>query len=157
MACNCKKCQFYDVDYEWDDFEEEEIEKSVCRKGKKLRLKLPFRCPFFKEYIPKPYVEKFTECDTCEHINSCVASGAVIESTHSLDSCSHYIKGRNCYCEKRDGTFSDKKLSEIIELADREDIGEIAMKVLRATIEKYGDITYAERVRGGIKVGFVFK
>ncbi len=32
MAHNCENCKFHDVDYEWDDELEDEIEIEVCEK-----------------------------------------------------------------------------------------------------------------------------
>lgn len=32
----CENCKYYDVDYEWDDDYEEEIEVDVCRKGHEI-------------------------------------------------------------------------------------------------------------------------
>lgn len=32
----CSDCKYYDIDYEWDDLEEDEIEIVTCRKGHEI-------------------------------------------------------------------------------------------------------------------------
>ena len=100
-----------------------------------------YPCSDFKEYKPKPYKEEFSECDSCEYVSSC---GNVIESTTRLDTCRHFIKGRG-YCQKKDGVINEKKLSEIIQIADKLSYvdGNIIPHLNKA-IEKFGDITYRE-------------
>ena len=36
MIVTCENCRYYDVDYEWDDDYEEEIEVNTCRKGHEI-------------------------------------------------------------------------------------------------------------------------
>ncbi len=115
MAHNCENCKFHDVDYEWDDESEDEIKIEFCEKGHELPCENDFDCPDFKKYKPKPYKEEFSECDYCQYVSTC---GNVIESTTKYDMQRHFVRGFGGYCRKESGAFEDKKLSEIIEMAD---------------------------------------
>jgi len=96
MACNCKNCKFHDVDYEWDDLAEDEIEVEICEKGHEMPC--DFDCPDFKKYNPKPYKEEFSECDYCQYVASC---GNVIESTTRFDKQRHFIRGVEVIAKKK--------------------------------------------------------
>ena len=100
----------------------------------------------FGKKIPKisenyvPYVEEDTECDKCCKKNDCIKKGYLVNSTFSQDTREHYIKGRGCVCVKGCEEFLEMKLSEILEIADTED-----MKVfIRKAIDQLGDMTYRE-------------
>ncbi len=149
MAHNCESCKFHDVDYEWDDELEDEIEVKVCRKGHRLFLRLPFKCHYFEKYEPKPYVEKFTECDRCEYVKQCESDGYIINCTSIMDNFEHFIRGRNAYCRKEGGAFEDKKLSEIIEMAKKSNDSQLKNdgELLQKAIERFGDITYKEFIK----------
>lgn len=87
-----------------------------------------------------PYVEEDTECDKCYKKNDCIKKGYLVNSTFSQDTREHYIKGRGCVCVKGCEEFLEMKLSEILEIADTED-----MKVfIRKAIDQLGDMTYRE-------------
>lgn len=58
-----------------------------------------------------------------------------------------FIKGIG-YCQKQSGDLSEKKLSEIIQIADK--LSCMDSKIiphLNKAIEKFGDITYGEFVK----------
>lgn len=147
MMCNfCSDCKYYDVDYEWDDLEEDEIEIATCGKGHEVPCD-DTPCADFKKYKPKPYKEEFSECDYCKYVSSC---GNVIESTTRLDKQKHFVKGRG-YCRKKDGDLAEKRLSEIIRISDKiNEIDESAVAVLKKAIERFGDITYGEFIKDKI-------
>ncbi len=150
MAHNCENCKFHYVDYERDDELEDEVKIETCEKGHELPCENDFDCPDFKEYKPKPYVEKFTECDRCEHVKQCESDGYVINCTNRMDNFEHFIRGRNAYCRKERGLlFEDKKLSEIIEIVDNSNDPELkgGKKFLQEAIERFGDIAYREFIK----------
>lgn len=87
-----------------------------------------------------PYVEEDTECDKCYKKNECIKKGYLVNGTFSQDTREHYIKGLGCVCVKGCEEFLEMKLSEILEIADTED-----MKVfIREAINQLGDMTYKE-------------
>lgn len=141
MRVQCENCKYYDVDYEWDDLSEDEVEIEKCGKGHDISCDMKC-CEDFKEYKPKPYKEEFSECDTCEFLSSC---GNTIESTLREDTCRHFTKGYG-YCQKKSGGIGKKKISEIIKIADKLSFLDenSAISVLRKAIDKFGDITYDE-------------
>lgn len=149
MGKSCKNCKFYNVDYEWDDELEDEVEIRVCRKRHRLFLNLPFKCPYFKKYEPKPYVEKFTKCDKCEYIKDCENEGNVINCTKRIDNHEHFIRGMNAYCRKESGLLEDKKLSEIIEISEKLNCLDLenCKEFFRKAIKRFGDIPYKEFVK----------
>ena len=129
----CSDCKYYDIDYEWDDLEEDEIEIVTCRKGHEIPCD-DTPCLDFKKYKLKPYKEEFSECDYCEYVSNC---GNVIERTTMLDKQRHFIKGRG-YCQKKDGDLAEKRLSEIIRISDKiNEIDESAVAVLKTAIERF--------------------
>lgn len=97
---NCKDCKFYDIDYEWDNETWDEVEIEKCQKSHELPLKDDFDCPDFEKYNPKPYVEKFTECDKCEYLEQCKSEGNVLNNTCVADNFAHYVYGLGAYCRK---------------------------------------------------------
>ena len=102
----------------------------------------------FKKKIPKvsePYVETYTECDKCYKRQECIAKGYLINCTTSDDMSQHYIKGRNCICVKGCEEFLEMKLSEILEIAETEDL----KAFIRKAIDQLGDITYREFYQEG--------
>lgn len=146
MTHNCENCKFYDVDYEWDDELEDEVEIETCEKGHELPCEKDFDCPDFKEYKSKPYKEKFSECDYCQYVSTC---GNVIESTTKYDKQRHFVRGIGGYCRKESGALEDKKLSEIIEMADNSNDPQLksGKELLQKAIERFGDITYKEFIK----------
>lgn len=149
MSYNCKNCKFHDVNYEWDDVLEDEVEIKVCRKEHRLFLHMPFKCPYFEKYIPKPYVEQFTKCDKCAHVKQCENDGHVINCTSKMDNYEHFIRGRNAYCRKENEPFEYKKLSEIIEIVEQSNDTKLkgGKEILQKAIERFGDITYIEFIK----------
>lgn len=144
MACNCVNCKYYLFeDVYWNGQDEEII--YVCeKKHNKFLEQDNIECPYFKKYKPKHYVEKFTECDNCEYVSKCEISGYVIESTIRMDNYRHFIKGRNCYCEKEMGNLKDKKISEIIAMANLLNIDQTTKINLKRIMEHFGNITYKQ-------------
>lgn len=139
----CENCKYCNIDYEWDDLEEDEVKIVTCQKGHEIPCG-DIHCLDFKEYKPKSYKEEFSECDSCEYVLSC---GNVIESTIKFDKQRHFTKG-NGYCQKKDGIISKKKLSDIIQIADKLNcVDSNIIPHLNEAIEKFGDITYGEFVK----------
>ena len=91
------------------------------------------------------YVEKDTECDKCYKLNQCIKNGYVVNSTYSLDTREHYIKGRGCVCVKGCEEFLEMKLSEILKIADTEEMKQF----IRKAIEQLGDMTYRDFYQEG--------
>lgn len=137
MALNCENCKYHNISYEWDDSMGDEAESECCSKGHNFFLKFPIRCPHFKKYIPKPYVEKDTECDKCQYVQWCAENGYVINSTTGFDTREHFIHGRSCKCRKEDELLGGRKLSELLSVIGNSEI-------IQKAIEKFGDITYEE-------------
>ena len=77
--------------------------------------------PKTSEYF-RPYVEEDTECDKCYKKKECIEKGYLVNSTFSQDTREHYIKGRGCVCVKGCEEFLEMKLSEILKIADTEDM-----------------------------------
>lgn len=96
----CENCRYYDVDYEWDDDYEEEIEICVCRKKHEVDFPLKNICEDFKECKPMKYIEKDTECDNCELLNECKENLYVFNVSTALDSREHFIPGLRLSCRK---------------------------------------------------------
>lgn len=140
MNYTCEDCKYYHIDYEWDDLAEDEVEAVTCQKGHGIPCD-DIPCSDFKKYKPKPYKEEFSECDRCKYVTNCLN---VIESTTRHDTQRHFVKGKG-YCQKKDGTFSEKKLSEIIQMSENSDsVSDTTISILNKSIEKFGDITYGE-------------
>lgn len=111
--------------------------------------------PFFKklfvnkitksneEYVK--YVEEDTECDKCYKKNECIEKGYLVNSTFWKDERQHYIKGRGCVCVKGCEEFLEMKLSEILEVANTEDMKQFIQKA----IEQLGDMTFREFYQEG--------
>lgn len=87
-----------------------------------------------------PYVEEDTECDNCPNKNDCIKKGYLVNSTFGQDTREHYIKGLGCVCVKGCEEFLEMKLSEILEIADTDDM----KKFIRKAIDQLGDMTYRE-------------
>ena len=147
MSKQCENCKYCDVDYEWDDLSEDEVEIEICGKGHDISSNMDC-CKDFKEYKPKPYKEEYTECDSCEYLPSCEN---VIESTLRQDMQRHFEKGRG-YCQKQSVEIGKKKLSEIIKIADKLSFldGNSAISLLRKAVDRFGDITYDELMKDKI-------
>ena len=96
----CENCKYYDVDYEWDDDYEEEIEVDVCRKGHEIDFVLKNICPDFKKCKPRRYVERDTKCDKCEFLPECEENGYVLNWTIEMDNRQHFISGMGANCKK---------------------------------------------------------
>ena len=137
MNC-CENCKYSDLDYIFDDEIGEEYPLYTCQKGNSVAL--DFECEDFEEYKPEPYKEEDTECDKCYKKNECIKKGYLVNSTFSQDTREHYIKGRCCVCVKGCEEFLEMKLSEILEIADTEDM----KKFIRKAIDQLGDMTYRE-------------
>lgn len=104
----------------------------------------------FGKKIPKaqttePYIEKDTECDKCYKKNECIEKGYLVNSTSVEDTRVHYIKGLGCICVKGCEEFLEMKLSEILEIADTEEMKDFISKA----IEQLGDMTYREFYQDG--------
>lgn len=93
---DCSKCKYGDVDYLTDE-DGEEYPFYTCEKGKDTDL--DFECEEFKEYKPKRYVEKDTECDKCEHLKEC-KQNYYIDCTTVNDTRSHIMCDMR-KCKKR--------------------------------------------------------
>lgn len=100
MSNRCSECKFHDWDVEWDEEIEDEAVISICRIGHEKYLESGEKCPFFKKFKSKPYVEKDTECDKCEFISECIEEGNVISVTRLADERQHYVAGIGCLCKK---------------------------------------------------------
>lgn len=98
-----------------------------------------------KRKTSEPYSEKDTECDKCYKLSKCIKEGYVVNCTYSLDTREHYIKGRNCVCIKGCEEFLEMKLSEILKVADTEEMKQFIQKA----IEQLGDMTYREFYQEG--------
>lgn len=140
MEKQCENCKYYDIDYEWDDLSEDEVEIEKCIKGHDIFCGMEC-CEDFKKYKSKPYKEEFSECDTCEFLSNC---GNAIESTLREDTCRHFAKG-NGYCQKKSGEINKKRLSEIIRISNKiSTIHSTMISVLENAIDKFVDITFEE-------------
>lgn len=95
---NCVKCKFYDIDYEWDDDYEDEVEIETCKKGHELPCEN--ECEDFKQYRERKYKEEFSMCDTCENLSKCIADGKLVEVTTQSDKSRHFVKGIIFGCRK---------------------------------------------------------
>lgn len=96
------------------------------------------------EYF-RAYVEEDTECDKCYKKNECIEKGYLLNVTFGEDTREHYIKNRCCICVKGCEEFLEMKLSEILKIADTEDMKEFIKKA----IDQFGDITYREFYQDG--------
>ena len=112
MALNCKNCKHYIVDYEWDDNAQEEYEVYSCEK-KHDEVNSACICSHFKEYHPRKYVEKDTECDNCENREICEKISDFIDCTNIGDTRKHAIFDKT-HCIKFDGTNADQILKRRI-------------------------------------------
>ena len=86
---DCSRCKFCEKDYYYNDELEDEFPLYTCEKGNDTDL--DFECKDFEEYKPKPYVEKYTECDMCEHLSNCKERGLFIETTTTHDITRHFL------------------------------------------------------------------
>lgn len=101
MYSRCEKCEFFDVDYVFDDESNEEMPVSQCRKDNAINLKLKgFLCPYFKERIYTPCIEKYTKCDKCVELSKCIKNGICMEITHCDDFQRHYTISFGAICDK---------------------------------------------------------
>ena len=90
-------------------------------------------------------------CDDCEYVKICENDGYVLECTTKFDNRRHFIKGKGCYCRKEDGALDSKKLSEIISMSGKLLIADTGtLEILQKAIDKFGDITYGEMMKGKI-------
>lgn len=95
---NCRNCEYYNTDYEWDEADQEEYEVEYCSKGHDISYDYNPCCDF-KEYKPRPYKEKFSECDNCKYLLNCKN---VINVTTFDDKERHFDKGFG-FCQMREG------------------------------------------------------
>ena len=52
MENRCEKCEFLDIDYEWDDEANDEVNIYQCQKENEVGLQVHgIGCPYFKEFI----------------------------------------------------------------------------------------------------------
>ena len=86
---NCSKCKYCYSDYFYDDEIGDEIQYDYC--GKNHSVELDDDCNDFEELKPTPYVEKYTECDICEHLSQCKESVFCIETTTIHDVTRHFV------------------------------------------------------------------
>lgn len=86
MNYSCRDCKYCDIDYEWNDLTEDEVEIVTCWKGREIPCD-DTPCSNFKEYKSNSYKEEFSECDSCEYVSNC---GNVIESTTRFDTQRHF-------------------------------------------------------------------
>ena len=91
---DCSRCEFCEKDYYYNDELEDEFPVYYCDKGHDTDL--DFDCKDFKEYKPKPYVEKDTECDKCDFLQECKSIKNIIDCTTVNDTRSHYVGGVHC-------------------------------------------------------------
>lgn len=96
----CENCKYYDIDYEWDEDYDEEIEICSCRKGHEIDFALKNICPDFQKCKPMKYIEKDTECDNCEFLTECKENGYVFNISSVIDSREHFIPGLKLSCKK---------------------------------------------------------
>lgn len=89
---NCSKCKFSEEDYIFDEETGEEYSVYTCTKGNDISLN--YKCKDFKEYKPRKYREKDTECDKCKHLKTCLDKDNIIDCRTAFDTRSHYICGR---------------------------------------------------------------
>nr|DAH24200.1 MAG TPA: hypothetical protein [Caudoviricetes sp.] len=89
---DCSKCKFSEEDFIFDEETGGEYPVYDCQKGNDTDL--DYKCKDFKEYKPRKYREKDTECDKCEHLKTCLNKGNVIDCGTVFDTRSHYICGR---------------------------------------------------------------
>lgn len=57
-------------------------------------------CSKYKKIKSKLYIEKYTSCDACEDLESCIENGLVINVSTSADINNHYVKGCGTFCNK---------------------------------------------------------
>ena len=85
---DCSRCKFCEKDYYYNDELEDEFPLYTCEKGNDTDL--DFKCKDFEEFKPTPYVEKYTECDMCEHLSECKENGIYIDITTVNDTRKHF-------------------------------------------------------------------
>lgn len=161
MGKKCKNCFYSDVDYVWNDLIEDEERVEYCSRGHRLKFLLGCGCKHFKKYKEKPYIEEFTECDKCEYLSSCHST---INITLLNDNYTHRMRDWSGYCEKRCGSLKEKKLSDMINLADDKGLyipspsnNKQFRQALLKAIEIYGDILYIDFIEDNNKVYEVYK
>ena len=86
---NCCGCKFYDTDYEFNG--EDEYEIGICEAGHNEYLDSDEKCPHFKKYRKRKYVEKNTKCDVCEYLSECMTNGEYLEYTELRDTRNHVL------------------------------------------------------------------
>lgn len=89
---DCLKCKFSEEDFAFDEETGEEYPIYTCRKCNDTSLNC--KCKDFKEYKPRKYREKDTECDKCKYLETCLGKGNVIDCKTISDTRNHYICGR---------------------------------------------------------------
>lgn len=92
---DCSRCKHCDLDYIFDPEIGDEFPFYSCDKGHDTES--DFECKDFKEYKPKPYKEKDTECDKCEYLSECKSKGNYIDCTTVDDKRRHFLCSKeNC-------------------------------------------------------------
>ena len=105
-AVTCRECKWIDSDWYWDDEYDDECEVFYCSKvDRDFSSDDADWTPcgqFKKRPKPIPYKEKDTECDLCEQKAKCLENGLLLDSTISIDTRRHYIRGLCCFCPKQE-------------------------------------------------------
>lgn len=96
----CEQCKHFNVDYVWDDADDEEYEEYTCSLSGEPIDYARQECEHFKKYKPKKYVEKYSECDKCQRMNECRKNGLLVEITLAQDTVRHFMRGLGCICPK---------------------------------------------------------
>ena len=86
---NCLICKYCDEDFAFDEELGEEYPVYTCTKGNDTSLNN--KCKDFKEYKPRKYREKDTECDKCEYREKCAKHSSGIDCTTKMDIKTHII------------------------------------------------------------------
>nr|DAQ71972.1 MAG TPA: hypothetical protein [Caudoviricetes sp.] len=86
---DCSKCKYCYDDYIFDEETGYEHPIYDCEKGNDTDL--DFECKDFKEYKPKKYVEKDTECDTCEFKERCGKLSSGLDCTCTGDTKTYVV------------------------------------------------------------------
>lgn len=86
---DCSICKYCYEDYIFDEETGNEHPIYDCEKGNDTDL--DFECKDFKEYKPKKYVEKDTECDTCEFKERCGKLSSGLDCTCTGDTKTHVV------------------------------------------------------------------
>lgn len=101
----CEDCWYSEVDWFVDNDDGDEFEVWYCTKDRQRVLDdfdEALNCPHYKEvksYSGEAQQERFTECDGCEELHTCMYYG-YIDCTMSTDTRKHFICN-NTHCKKR--------------------------------------------------------